>query len=342
MSRNHLMACLLAPKIKITTKAKAGFAYQKDKWPKTVKNHTQKWYKAIFPTGGFSKAQTRPTAHPIMMYNSVKRDQNNIGGLKAFLSRHTNWELQLGYCYGKSPPTNTGWYPLQEWFYFVVSHFPFCFGKLNNFYASENFKSVSLFALWSILNFFWCLSQTRRGNHLRKAHCLGKILETRSTIAQKSSVSFTPSTACTTTTVAFQPKATEDKVSLSFFLKAKLQAFHPKPAAFFERYALRSFYQHQLHITTSNSFPHSSGIASMRRIYTQHYEHGANGPSRIVRNRHVKKSEFLARSIRKLRSITGPMVVWENTTLIGKQFAFGVRSGTSCISILSGHYFVGG
>ena len=113
-----------------------------------------------------------------------------------------------------------------------------------------------MFALWSIPNFFFDASPKLEGETTWQAPsniALVKYWGKHGVQLPKNpSVSFTLSTACTTTTVAFQPKATEDKVSFELLFEGQAApAFHPKLAAFFERITpyVPFLKQHQLHIT---------------------------------------------------------------------------------------------
>ena len=148
------------------------------------------------------------------------------------------------------------------------------------------------------------------------------------------SVSFTLSTACTTTTVTFQPKANEDKVSFELLFEGQAApAFHPKLAAFFERITpyVPFLKHHQLHITTSNSFPHSSGIASsasaMAALALNIMSMEQMAHPELSETAMLRKASFLARlgSGSAVRSITGPMVVWgEHDAYPGSSSLFGV------------------
>ena len=138
------------------------------------------------------------------------------------------------------------------------------------------------------------------------------------------SISFTLSNCKTNTILRYSPKSTDD-FSFDVFLDGNKQAdFRPKIQQFFERilpYApfLKSFH---FDIETSNTFPHSSGIAS-----------SASGMSALaicvvaleelicvdLDSAFLKrKASFLARlgSGSACRSIEGGLVVWGKHNLI--------------------------
>lgn len=154
------------------------------------------------------------------------------------------------------------------------------------------------------------------------------------------SISFTLSNCKTNTILRYTPKSTDD-FSFDVFLDGNKQAdFRPKIQQFFERilpYApfLKSFH---FDIETSNTFPHSSGIAS-----------SASGMSALaicvvaleelicidLDSAYLKrKASFLARlgSGSACRSIEGGLVVWGkhnsilgSSDLVGFQFPFEVH-----------------
>ena len=111
----------------------------------------------------------------------------------------------------------------------------------------------------------------------------------------------------------------------SFLFEGKEQpSFHPKMQAFFERIKTFCPYllEHDLTISSSNSFPHSSGIASsassmsaLALCILSVEEQGAGFTSQ---ERFNQKASFLARlgSGSAARSIQGPMMSWGETNAI--------------------------
>ena len=156
-------------------------------------------------------------------------------------------------------------------------------------------------------------------------------------IPKNASISFTLSKSHTITTINFTPKdtsATEEIDFELFFEGKKKEDFKPKIAKFFDRIQEYSPYlfSYNMIISSENSFPHSSGIAS-----------SASGMSAIamclmslersLSNTEIsdefvnKKASFLARlgSGSASRSIEGPLVVWGNHPVIeGSSDLFGV------------------
>ena len=149
------------------------------------------------------------------------------------------------------------------------------------------------------------------------------------------SLSFTLSSSNTTTEILYTPvSAPREKVDFSLFLDDKPKpSFRPKVEVFFDRilpYApfLKTYH---LEIRTSNTFPHSSGIAS-----------SASGMSALALcvmnlekellgveddNYFWRKASFLARlgSGSACRSLQGPAVVWgEHRAIKGSSDLFGV------------------
>ena len=78
------------------------------------------------------------------------------------------------------------------------------------------------------------------------------------------SISFTLSQCLTTTAVNFSPREQGDAAFDFLFDQKKQPEFHPKIQQFLER--IRPFFpaleRHHMSISSHNSFPHSSGIAS--------------------------------------------------------------------------------
>ena len=156
-------------------------------------------------------------------------------------------------------------------------------------------------------------------------------------IPKNASISFTLSKSHTITTINFTPKDTSvtEEIDFELFFEGKKKEdFKPKIAKFFDRIQeyCPYLFSYNMTISSENSFPHSSGIAS-----------SASGMSAIamclmslerslskteISDEFVnKKASFLARlgSGSASRSIEGPLVVWGNHPAIeGSSDLFGV------------------
>ena len=138
------------------------------------------------------------------------------------------------------------------------------------------------------------------------------------------SISFTLSKCVTKTTVEFTPRLSENDPWFSFLFENKEQVdFHPKIKQFLDRISIYMpgiKFQH-MSISSSNSFPHSSGIASSASamaalaLCLMDWEKKLNP---VLGDGLFKtKASFLARlgSGSAARSIEGPLTVWgENAT----------------------------
>jgi len=154
-------------------------------------------------------------------------------------------------------------------------------------------------------------------------------------IPKNPSISFTLDACKTTTTLKFEKKSNNDDFSFDVLLDGKEQDdFKPKIESFFKRIEAYLPFLKSYHfvIETSNSFPHSSGIAS-----------SASGMSALAlclmsiereSNRDMtdeffnKKTSFLARlgSGSACRSIEGELIVWGNHKDIeGSSDLFGIK-----------------
>lgn len=136
------------------------------------------------------------------------------------------------------------------------------------------------------------------------------------------SISFTLSHCKTTTEVAFSPRTKKGEgFSFDFLFEGKaMPSFHPKIESFFERIVPYAPYlkNHHLEISSQNTFPHSSGIASSASgmsalalgILSIENQHNA-----LERTSFYEKASFLARlgSGSAARSILGPMMSWGET-----------------------------
>jgi len=144
-------------------------------------------------------------------------------------------------------------------------------------------------------------------------------------LPQNPSLSFTLTNCATTTHLSFKPKERNDQFSFSFLFEGEEQpSFHPKMQAFFERIKTFCPYllEHELTISSSNSFPHSSGIASsassMSALALSLLSIEEQGIGFTSQERFNQKASFLARlgSGSAARSIQGPMMSWGETTAI--------------------------
>ena len=154
-------------------------------------------------------------------------------------------------------------------------------------------------------------------------------------IPENPSISFTLDYCKTTTKLSFSEKENKDTFSFDVFLdNEKKDDFKPKIETFFkrvERY-LPFLKNYHFKIETSNSFPHSSGIAS-----------SASGMSALalclmsiekvlvnddLKINFIQKASFLARlgSGSACRSLEGDLVVWgEHQDVDGSSDLFGVK-----------------
>ena len=151
------------------------------------------------------------------------------------------------------------------------------------------------------------------------------------------SISFTLSHCKTITEVSYSAR-TQKKEGFSFdflFEGEKTPSFHPKIEAFFERILPYAPYlkNHHLEISSRNTFPHSSGIASSASgmcalalgILSIEHQNKAMEEAYFF-----EKASFLARlgSGSAARSIQGPMMTWGQT----KSFEHGSDLFASCFS----------
>ena len=132
------------------------------------------------------------------------------------------------------------------------------------------------------------------------------------------SISFTLSHCVTTTSVHFSPRKDGSPHFDFRFDQKKQPDFHPKIQQFLERIQpyFPALAQHHLSISSRNSFPHSSGIASSASamaalalcIVDFEKQHHPNWTEEDAQ----QKASFLARlgSGSAARSIIGPIMVW--------------------------------
>ena len=162
------------------------------------------------------------------------------------------------------------------------------------------------------------------------------------------SISFTLDACKTTTTLSFSKKGNNDVFSFDVFLDGKKQDdFKSKIETFFKRIVSYLPFLKQYHFTieTSNSFPHSSGIASSASgmsalaLCLMSIEKELVTLSAVERSFSKEyfnqKASFLARlgSGSACRSIEGDLIVWgnhndidESSDLFGIKYPFEVHS----------------
>jgi diphosphomevalonate decarboxylase len=149
------------------------------------------------------------------------------------------------------------------------------------------------------------------------------------------SISFTLSNCKTTTTLAFAKKESDTDFSFELLFEGKSKEdFKPKVLKFFERIENYCPFLKEYHFTidTSNTFPHSSGIASSASgmaalaLNIMSIERRLN--PEMTEEYFYKKASFLARlgSGSACRSIKGNAVVWGNHSEIkGSSNLFGIE-----------------
>jgi len=154
-------------------------------------------------------------------------------------------------------------------------------------------------------------------------------------IPENPSISFTLDYCKTTTKLSFSKKENHDGFSFDVFLDdEKKYEFKPKIETFFKRIEnympfLKEFY---FKIETSNSFPHSSGIASSASgmsalaLCLMSIEKELSGT--VSEALFTQKASFLARlgSGSACRSLEGDLVVWgKHDEIDGSSDLFGVK-----------------
>lgn len=155
------------------------------------------------------------------------------------------------------------------------------------------------------------------------------------------SISFTLSNCNTKTTLSFEKIQPTGNFNFEVFLNGKREeSFEPKIYRFFERVEvyLPFLKEYRFKIETSNSFPHSSGIASsasgMSALALCLMDMEQQMQPAITEEYFMQKASFLARlgSGSACRSIEGPLVVWgadekidESSNLFGTRYPFFVH-----------------
>ena len=149
------------------------------------------------------------------------------------------------------------------------------------------------------------------------------------------SISFTLDTCATTTTVSYaRLPLNSDGYSFDLLFEGKpKEDFKPKIGTFLDRIAnyLPFLKEYHLTIETSNSFPHSSGIASSASgmsalaLCFMHIEKQLR--PEMTDAFFNRKASFLARlgSGSASRSIEGPLVQWGKHDIIGSSDLFGIQ-----------------
>jgi len=153
-------------------------------------------------------------------------------------------------------------------------------------------------------------------------------------LPKNASISFTLSKCHSKTTLSFQKKNTKD-FDFEVYLDGKREKdFEPKIQKFFERIEeyLPFLKEYKFRIETSNSFPHSSGIASsasgMSALALCLMSIEKQMQPNITDNHFTQKASFLARlgSGSACRSIEGNLIVWGNHTKIEESSnLFGIK-----------------
>lgn len=159
-------------------------------------------------------------------------------------------------------------------------------------------------------------------------------------IPENTSISFTLDFCKTTTSLSFKKKETTTEIfDFQVYLDGKREvSFEPKIAKFFERIEdyIPFLKDYTFKIETSNSFPHSSGIASSasgmsalafclvalekrlsgqaepNSLFSKQHSQNHNNPLETTSEYYAKKTSFLARlgSGSASRSLQGPMMIW--------------------------------
>ncbi len=162
-------------------------------------------------------------------------------------------------------------------------------------------------------------------------------------LPKNASISFTLNESCTTTTIHFKKMKLQKETSFELFFEGeKREDFKPKIVSFFKKIQQYCPYilEYEMTIESSNSFPHSSGIASsasgmsaIAMCLMDLENHLMNGD---LTDTYIKqKASFLARlgSGSASRSIEGPLVVWgkhpdikESSDLYGIRFTNSIHS----------------
>ena len=145
-------------------------------------------------------------------------------------------------------------------------------------------------------------------------------------LPQNPSISFTLSKCFTTTEVSFSPRENGQEAFDFLFDQKKQPEFHPKIQQFLDRIItyLPALQNHHLSISSQNSFPHSSGIASsasaMAALALCIVDFEKQFHNDWTDEAFLNKGSFLARlgSGSAARSINGPLMVWGQSEAFSK------------------------
>lgn len=152
------------------------------------------------------------------------------------------------------------------------------------------------------------------------------------------SISFTLKNCHTKTSLFFDPKDS-DEFEFEIYLDGKKEeSFKPKIQKFFERVEkyLPFLTDYKFRIETSNSFPHSSGIASSASgmsalalcLIDMELQLQSSTTITSLSHHNIEKASFLARlgSGSACRSLEGPLIVWgEHSEIKGSSNLFGTK-----------------
>lgn len=152
------------------------------------------------------------------------------------------------------------------------------------------------------------------------------------------SISFTLKNCHTKTSLFFEPKNSKG-FEFEIFLDGEREvSFEPKIQKFFERVEkyLPFLADYKFRIETSNSFPHSSGIASSASgmsalalcLVDMELQLQSATDTRLLSETEMQKASFLARlgSGSACRSLEGPLIVWgEHSGIEGSSNLFGTK-----------------
>lgn len=158
-------------------------------------------------------------------------------------------------------------------------------------------------------------------------------------LPKNASISFTLSNCHTNTKLSFEKVKSSDEFQFEVFLDGKREmSFEPKILKFFERVEvyLPFLKDYKFKIETSNSFPHSSGIASSASgmsalalcLVDMELQLQSSSSSPSLSEAEIQKASFLARlgSGSACRSLEGPLIVWgEHPEIEGSSNLFGTK-----------------
>jgi diphosphomevalonate decarboxylase len=153
-------------------------------------------------------------------------------------------------------------------------------------------------------------------------------------LPKNASISFTLRNCHTKTTLSFEKKDSEG-FDFEVYLEGKREVgFEPKIQKFFDRIEMYVPFlkDYSFKIETSNSFPHSSGIASsasgMGALALCLMDMERQMEPSVTEIYFLKKASFLARlgSGSACRSVEGPLIVWgEHPEIEGSSNLFGIK-----------------